>query len=199
MIFHHASVAFSFASLRRTSSMLRSQTQSVSISHRLLSASSLFGRGPTKKAPGPVRHDFSKYEDDDTSVDISIKGLDRLAKEHFGSTDASRQRARKEIVVKPVKERVKASAKKDWNNSPVMAVFHKPVGVQSTMKDEWGRESLGKLLHNWPFGKSMHPVVSKHSIIKYRVYNIIGLYNVSLYICYIGSIGCGFVGSVAIL
>jgi 23S rRNA pseudouridine2605 synthase len=42
---------------------------------------------------------------------------------------------------------------------PLLACYHKPVGVVSTMSDgRWGRENLATLKENWPFLKSMHPV-----------------------------------------
>lgn len=42
---------------------------------------------------------------------------------------------------------------------PMLAVYHKPVGVQCTTDDPWGRDSLKELLPRWPFLSSMHPVV----------------------------------------
>lgn len=42
---------------------------------------------------------------------------------------------------------------------PMLAIYHKPVGVQCTTEDPWGRESLKELLPRWPFLQSMHPVV----------------------------------------
>ncbi len=42
---------------------------------------------------------------------------------------------------------------------PLLACYHKPVGVVSTMSDgRWGRESLAALQENFPFLKCMHPV-----------------------------------------
>ena len=41
---------------------------------------------------------------------------------------------------------------------PLLAAFHKPVGMVSTMKDNWGRSSLAELELQFPFMKSMHPV-----------------------------------------
>lgn len=44
---------------------------------------------------------------------------------------------------------------------PLLACYHKPVGVHSAMgEDKWGRENLDKLSLQYPFLKSMHPVVS---------------------------------------
>jgi hypothetical protein len=147
-------------------SVFRRQSTAFGLQYVGRSNLSLFGKGSTKKPSGTIRHDFSKYadkdDDSDTSIDISIKGLDHLAAQHFGSAVASKQRARREIVIKSAKASTKQNHnnnREGWNNSPVLAVYHKPVGMQSTMRDEWGRDNLGKLLHNWPFGKSMHPVV----------------------------------------
>ena len=44
---------------------------------------------------------------------------------------------------------------------PLLAVFNKPVGIQSTIGDPWGRETLASLYLEWPYLKTMHPVVSK--------------------------------------
>jgi 23S rRNA pseudouridine2605 synthase len=41
---------------------------------------------------------------------------------------------------------------------PLLAAFYKPVGMVSTMKDNWGRSSLAELELQFPFMKSMHPV-----------------------------------------
>lgn len=41
---------------------------------------------------------------------------------------------------------------------PLLALFHKPVGVVSTMSDDWGRNSLAELQLEFPYLKSMHPV-----------------------------------------
>jgi len=42
---------------------------------------------------------------------------------------------------------------------PLLAIYHKPVGVHSTMNDgRWGRESLQELSLEYPFLKTMHPV-----------------------------------------
>lgn len=42
---------------------------------------------------------------------------------------------------------------------PLLALYHKPVGVVSTMNDgKWGRESLQQLQEDFPFLKTMHPV-----------------------------------------
>lgn len=50
---------------------------------------------------------------------------------------------------------------KDLPIVPTLALYHKPVGVHCTMKDNWGRECLDKLQLSWPFLKYMHPVVRK--------------------------------------
>jgi 16S rRNA U516 pseudouridylate synthase RsuA-like enzyme len=41
---------------------------------------------------------------------------------------------------------------------PLLAIFHKPTGVHSTMKDNWGRQGLEELALEYPFMKAMHPV-----------------------------------------
>lgn len=41
---------------------------------------------------------------------------------------------------------------------PLLALFHKPAGVVSTMRDDWGRASLEELALEFPFLKAMHPV-----------------------------------------
>jgi pseudouridine synthase len=41
---------------------------------------------------------------------------------------------------------------------PLLALYHKPIGVHSTMKDNHGRDSLQELMLEYPFLKSMHPV-----------------------------------------
>ena len=41
---------------------------------------------------------------------------------------------------------------------PLLAVYNKPVGVVSTMRDDWGRLSLSELQLEFPYLKSMHPV-----------------------------------------
>lgn len=42
---------------------------------------------------------------------------------------------------------------------PLLALYHKPVGVVSTMNDgKWGRDSLQQLQEDHPFLKTMHPV-----------------------------------------
>ena len=41
---------------------------------------------------------------------------------------------------------------------PLLAVFHKPTGVHSTMKDNWGRQGLEELALEYPYMKAMHPV-----------------------------------------
>jgi 23S rRNA pseudouridine2605 synthase len=42
---------------------------------------------------------------------------------------------------------------------PLLALYHKPVGVLSTMSDgNQGRDNLSQLQENYPFLKSMHPV-----------------------------------------
>jgi pseudouridine synthase len=42
---------------------------------------------------------------------------------------------------------------------PLLALYHKPVGVLSTMSDgNRGRDNLSQLQENYPFLKSMHPV-----------------------------------------
>lgn len=41
---------------------------------------------------------------------------------------------------------------------PLLAVYHKPVGVHSVLADPWSRESLADLAGSWPFLKTMHPV-----------------------------------------
>jgi hypothetical protein len=44
--------------------------------------------------------------------------------------------------------------------TPVVAVYHKPVGIHCTNKDPWDRTSLEYLSNTWPFLKRMHAVVS---------------------------------------
>lgn len=41
---------------------------------------------------------------------------------------------------------------------PLLAIFHKPTGVHSTMKDNWGRQGLEELALEYPYMKAMHPV-----------------------------------------
>lgn len=41
---------------------------------------------------------------------------------------------------------------------PLLAAYHKPTGVVSTMRDDWGRVSLAELQLEYPFLKNMHPV-----------------------------------------
>lgn len=41
---------------------------------------------------------------------------------------------------------------------PILALYHKPIGVISTMGDPWGRDGLEELSLDWPFLKTMHPV-----------------------------------------
>ena len=41
---------------------------------------------------------------------------------------------------------------------PLLAVFHKPVGIHSTMGDPMHRANLEELALEWPFLKSLHPV-----------------------------------------
>lgn len=47
---------------------------------------------------------------------------------------------------------------KESRSSPLLAVYNKPVGIQCTMKDPWGRECLDQLHLQYPFLSSMHPV-----------------------------------------
>ena len=42
--------------------------------------------------------------------------------------------------------------------TPLLAIYHKPVGVLSTMKDEWNRECLKDIHVMYPWMKNMHPV-----------------------------------------
>lgn len=41
---------------------------------------------------------------------------------------------------------------------PLLAVYYKPLGVHSTMRDNWNRASLEELSLEYPFLKTMHPV-----------------------------------------
>ena len=41
---------------------------------------------------------------------------------------------------------------------PLLAVYHKPVGVLCSVGDPWGRENLENLPNEWPILRSMHPV-----------------------------------------
>lgn len=41
---------------------------------------------------------------------------------------------------------------------PLLAIFHKPTGILSTMKDNWGRQGLEELALEYPYMKAMHPV-----------------------------------------
>ena len=41
---------------------------------------------------------------------------------------------------------------------PLLAIFHKPTGMHSTMKDNWGRQGLEELALEYPYMKAMHPV-----------------------------------------
>jgi 16S rRNA U516 pseudouridylate synthase RsuA-like enzyme len=49
---------------------------------------------------------------------------------------------------------------KVYHSVPVLAVFHKPMGMISSMQDKWERMDLSKVEESYPFLKSMHPVVS---------------------------------------
>ena len=42
---------------------------------------------------------------------------------------------------------------------PLLALYNKPKGIHSTMGDPWGRESLEELSLEYPYLKTMHPVV----------------------------------------
>jgi uncharacterized protein YdcH (DUF465 family) len=42
--------------------------------------------------------------------------------------------------------------------TPILALYHKPVGIHSTMSDPWGRSNLEDLSLEYPFIKFMHPV-----------------------------------------
>ena len=44
------------------------------------------------------------------------------------------------------------------NEIPLMACYHKPVGVHSTLSDNWGRADLQDLQEQFTFLKTMHPV-----------------------------------------
>jgi 23S rRNA pseudouridine2605 synthase len=43
-------------------------------------------------------------------------------------------------------------------SAPLLAAFHKPTGMISTMSDNWGRSSLAELEAKFSFLKAMHPV-----------------------------------------
>ncbi len=59
---------------------------------------------------------------------------------------------------------------------PLLAIYNKPIGMVSSMKDNWERMDMSSLESEYPFLKSMHPVVCMlhffQSIISlcYRVY-----------------------------
>jgi hypothetical protein len=42
--------------------------------------------------------------------------------------------------------------------TPLLVVYHKPVGVHSTMRDEWNRECLKDVEDEFPVLRGMHPV-----------------------------------------
>jgi 23S rRNA pseudouridine2605 synthase len=44
------------------------------------------------------------------------------------------------------------------SGTPLLAAFHKPTGMVSTMSDDWERSSLAHLTAQFPFLKTMHPV-----------------------------------------
>lgn len=45
----------------------------------------------------------------------------------------------------------------EWEQAPRIALYHKPVGVLSSMSDDWGREDLSDVLpYSWQV--AMHPV-----------------------------------------
>jgi len=46
----------------------------------------------------------------------------------------------------------------DVTGVPLLAVYFKPLGVHSTMRDNWNRQSLEELALEYPFLKTMHPV-----------------------------------------
>ena len=41
---------------------------------------------------------------------------------------------------------------------PLLAIYHKPVGIHSVMRDPWGRGNLAELVREYPYLKSLHPV-----------------------------------------
>jgi 23S rRNA pseudouridine2605 synthase len=46
----------------------------------------------------------------------------------------------------------------DLPRTPVLAMFHKPIGMVSSIGDPWGRSHLGSLSERWPVLAAMHPV-----------------------------------------
>lgn len=47
---------------------------------------------------------------------------------------------------------------KELPGTPLLALFHKPVGMVSSIGDPWGRSHIGSLSDRWPMLSSMHPV-----------------------------------------
>jgi len=41
---------------------------------------------------------------------------------------------------------------------PLLAIYHKPIGIHSVMKDPWGRDTISELSLEYPYMKSLHPV-----------------------------------------
>jgi len=41
---------------------------------------------------------------------------------------------------------------------PLLAIYYKPVGIHSVMRDPWGRGNLAELAREYPYLKSLHPV-----------------------------------------
>ena len=41
---------------------------------------------------------------------------------------------------------------------PLLAIYHKPIGIHSVMRDPWGRGTLKELALEYPYLKSLHPV-----------------------------------------
>ena len=58
----------------------------------------------------------------------------------------------------PLSTAVEIDGMGDVVGVPLLAVYHKPVGVVSTMADNWNRASLSELQLEYGFLKTMHPV-----------------------------------------
>ena len=58
---------------------------------------------------------------------------------------------------------------------PLLAIYHKPIGVHSVMRDPWGRGTLAELALEYPFLKSLHPgtfIIRYHHYHHYHHLNI---------------------------
>eukprot|EP01038_Epipyxis_sp_PR26KG_P006880 gene6880-9426_t len=66
-------------------------------------------------------------------------------------------------VIRSPSERIRVDAEIEVNGvtsreTPLIAVYHKPVGIHSTVGDPWGRPSLLEVKNSIPVLQNMHPV-----------------------------------------